>query len=925
MTLAAGARLGSYEIVTPLGVGGMGEVYRAKDTKLGRDVAIKILPASFTSDPERVARFRREAQVLASLNHAHIAQIHGLEEAGGTPFLVLELVDGESLDKRIARGRIPVEEALGITRQVAEALETAHEKGIVHRDLKPANIALTQEGQVKVLDFGLAKAVETTSGSSDLLSSPTITSPVMMTGVGVILGTAAYMAPEQAKGRLADKRSDLWALGCVLYELLTGTRAFGGDDVSDTLANVLKSEPNWNALRADVGERVRTLLRRCLDKDRNRRVADASVVRFVLTEQEPPASAIANSDSRTVWWKRLAVPAALVLIAAGVVAGVIVNSKRSPELPVARFRIDLPDGQQFAARTSVMAVSPDGQQIAYAAVSSASPFAPRQIAQLYLRPLAEADAHPIPGTSLDVMSPFFSPDGQEIGFYSFQDSTLKAVPLSGGTPRTICKADPPYGVTWDGKWIVFADQGLKGILRVSQEGGEAQVLVPVGPGEVFGGPQMLDDGRTILYTVASKQLGLDDRWKQGEVVMQTVGSTERNVVLRGGSEARFLSTGHLVYETGGTLMARLLDRTRHPRGGPVPLIEGVRRFRVQVGAPAASYGVSANGSLVYIPAATEDSEYPPRSLSLLTRDGKLEQLPLPAKPYKHPRISPDGTKLAVETEDAKEAIIWTYDLKQGGQAQRLTFGGRNRYPIWTPDGRRITFQSDRDGEYSMYVQPADGTGTAEQLAKPVPGGRYFPEAWSPDRSTLIFVEIPPYDARISALSTDKSPTRRPLGQDLPGRHVSFSPDGKWLAYSSPEIGSRLEVFVQPFPATGEKHQISTEGGTTPVWGRDQRRLYYWASSTRQFVEVDVSTGSTFTVGTRVALPVSGVFFDSGLWPQANYDVMPDGRFIVVTAADREPQGPKVTEVGQTSRGAGRQAINVVLNWIEELKQRVPTR
>jgi serine/threonine-protein kinase len=912
MPLTAGARLGPYEIVSPLGVGGMGEVYRARDTKLGRDVAVKILPASFTNDPERVARFRREAQVLASLNHPHIAQIYGLEEAGGSQFLVLELVDGEGLDKRIARGPIPVDDAFGIAGQIAEALEVAHEKGIIHRDLKPANIALTTEGQVKVLDFGLAKAVESVGGSSDLMNSPTMTSPAMMTGVGMILGTAAYMAPEQAKGRAADKRSDIWSLGCVLYEIFTGTRAFDGDDIADTLANVLKSEPDWNALPGGLGERIRVLLRRCLDKDRNRRVSDASVVRFVVTEREPLGSAAATSS--VSMRRHLVSIAAAVLIAAVGSGWFFATITRSPELPVMRFHIPLPVGQQFAGRSDVVAVSPDGLRIAYAAGNGAALDAPRQVAQLYLRSLAEADAHPIPGTSLDVMSPFFSPDGQWIGFYSFQDSTLKKVALSGGTPVTICRADPPYGVTWDHDWIVFADQGTKGILRVSSNGGEPQVLVPVGAGEVFGGPQMLDDGRTILFTVASGQRGAN-RWDQGQIVIQTVGSAQRNVVLRGGSQGRYVPTGHLLYMTGDTLMAVPLDRARHVRGGPVPIVEGVRRFRVLIGSPAASFAIATNGSLVYIAAAADDVTYQPRLLALATRDGKLQRLSLPPQPYHHPRVSSDGSTLAVETEDEKDSTIWIYDLKGGGSARRLTFGGQNRYPVWTPDHRRVTFQSDRDGDFGIFWQLADGTAPAERLAKPDSGVRYLPETWSPDGKTLVFAEFPPADSRLAALSTDHTPPRKLLGQDLPAQHSAFSPDGKWLAYVSSEIGNRREVFVQSFPPTGAKYQISTEGGTTPMWAPDHKQLYYWANLTRQFVAVEVRTEPTFTVGAKVALPISAAFQPS-LFGEANYDVMPDGRFIVVTPTDDATRG---------SNRPGPQAIDVVLNWLEELKQRVPTR
>ncbi|HEX4567536.1 MAG TPA: protein kinase, partial [Vicinamibacterales bacterium] len=477
MALAPGTRVGSYEVIARIGAGGMGEVYRARDAKLNRDVALKILPDAFMLDGDRIARFRREAQVLASLSHANIAAIYGFEDSGSTHALVLELVDGPTLADRIAEGPVPVDEALPIAEQIAEALEAAHEQGIIHRDLKPANIKLRGDGTVKVLDFGLAKALEPASAINPALTaSPTITSPAMMTGVGMLLGTAAYMSPEQAKGRPADKRSDVWAFGCVLYEMLTGKRAFAGDDVVDIFAAVLRTDPDWNAIPVGVGERTRALLRRCLERDRNRRVSDASVVRFVLAEPEPSAPAAATSPPPTPWWRRLVSMAALLVIAGGVIGTVFLSIKRSPELPVTRFRITLPDGQQFAVRSVVVAVSPDGRRIAYAGRNGAASLEPRQVAQLYLRSLADADAHPIPGTNLDVMSPFFSPDGQWIGFYSFQDSTFKKVAVGGGAPVTICHADAPFGVTWDGEWIVFADQGAKGILRVSQDGCEPHVL-----------------------------------------------------------------------------------------------------------------------------------------------------------------------------------------------------------------------------------------------------------------------------------------------------------------------------------------------------------------------------------------------------------------------------------------------------------------
>ena len=917
MALSAGNRLGPYEILSLVGSGGMGEVYRARDTKLGREVALKILPDTFTHDPERLARFRREAQVLAALNHPRIGAIYGLDEANGTQFLVLELVDGESLDKRMARGAIPVDEALTIANEIAEALEAAHEKGIIHRDLKPANVALTSDGNVKVLDFGLAKATETNSGSIGLANSPTLTSPAMMTGVGVILGTAAYMSPEQAKGRAADKRSDMWAFGCVLYEMLTGKRAFGSDDVTDTLANVLKVEPEWNALPANVPAHIRLVLRRCLEKDRNKRVSDAGIVRFLITETVALPGGVPVAGIPGAGWKRV-VPAAVTAIVTAAVATLLAwNVWRAPAPPVVRFPIVLPHAQEFAGRSQVVAVSPDGMRVAYAVGSAESSDEPRQPTQLYLRSLAESDAHPIAGSNLDVMSPLFSPDGQWIAFYSFQDSTLKKIALSGGTAVTICKADPPYGVTWDGEWIVFADQGAKGILRVSPNGGEPEVLVPVKPGEVFAAPQMLNNGRTILFTVASPRAGAD-RWDRAQIVLQGVGSTERRVILSGGSEGHYAPSGHLVYMVGTRLFAVPVDRrTLEVRGGPVSILEGVRRFRQNIGSPAASFAFSPTGSLVYI----SGSSLPPteRTLALATPDGKMKPLGLPPQPYSFPRVSPDGSQLAVQTEDGKDSIIRIFDLKRGGPARRLTFGGRSTNPLWTRDGRRITFQSDRDGDHGIFWQLADGTRPAERLWKSEPlVAQDLPEAWSPDGGTLLFAELPPFDTRLFTLSID-SHTRKPFLPDLPARQSAFSADGRWLVYTSNEIGNRNEVFVQPFPPTGAKYQISTEGGLTPLWSPNGAQLYYWANVSQRFVAVSVRTQPTFSIDNKASLPLNGVFV-TGVVAERNYDITPDGnQFVVVTWADSASR-----DSGDPARWSSQQ-VDVVLNWFEELKARVPAK
>ena len=905
MALAAGARLGSYEIISALGSGGMGEVYRARDTKLNRDVAIKVLPEAFTADPDRLARFKREAQVLAALNHPHIAAIYGLNEAGRHQFLVLELVDGASLADRVAIGPLPVEEALPIARQIAEALEAAHEKGIVHRDLKPANVALTHDGSVKVLDFGLAKAIEPEAVSGAPVDSPTITSPAMLTGIGLILGTAAYMSPEQAKGRPADKRSDIWAFGCVLYEMLSGRRAFGGDDVWETLANVLKTEPAWTAIPGTVPAHIRLLVQRCLEKDRARRLSGAGIARFLIDEGGTLAargSAPGPAARRGLWTR--AVPFAIGAVAAVIAtAAVTWMLLRPAPAAVVRFPIVLPDGQQFAARSQLVAVSADGSRVVYAATGG----------QLYLRVLAEKAAHAIEGTALDVMSPVFSPDGQWLAFYSFQDSTLKKIPITGGVPVTLCRADPPFGVTWDGEWIVFADQGNKGILRVSQNGGEPEVLSAVKPGEVLAAPQMLDGGRTILFSAAPIQEA--DRWDRAQIVAQTIGSTERRV-LWSGSEGRVLPSGHLVYMVGTTLLAMPIDRrTLRSRGTAVPMIEGIRRFSPNFGSPAASFTFSPGGLLLYISSTAAGAAQ--RTISLMTLDGTVRPLNIPPQPYFYPRLSPtDGNRLTFETDGPNETIVWVYDVNQTRPPRRLTIGGRNAFPIWTPDGRRVTFQSDRDGRREIFWQLADGSRPAERLWKTnEPTVQPLPEAWSPDGKTLLFTAvIPPLDSRIMAFSIDGRQPQPALSPDLPARQSSLSRDGKWIAYSSSEIGNRGEIFVQPYPPTGAKYQISTEGGRTPLWAPNGQRLYYWANLKQQFVAVEIQTQPTFTIGNRTVVPIEG-FYSPGYLGERNYDVSPDGKqFVVITLPEtrsREGTRPPATQ------------IEGVLNWFEELKARVP--
>jgi serine/threonine-protein kinase len=911
MPLAVGSRLGPYDNLAPLGAGGMGEVYRAKDTKLGRDVALKILPASFTNDLERVARFRREAQVLASLNHPHIGQIYGLEEANGTQVLVLELVDGESLDKRIAHGPIPVDEALDIAKQIAEALEAAHEKGIIHRDLKPANIALTKDGTVKVLDFGLAKAAESTSGSVDAMNSPTITSPAMMTGVGVILGTAAYMSPEQAKGRPADKRSDVWAFGCVLYEMLSEKRAFAGEDVSDTLAAVLRGDPDWTALPATTPAPIRRLLRRCLEKDRKKRLADAADAGLEINEAltgtldtvTPSASTVVMAQPR---WRR-AMPIAVGVLLAGAVIGAAMWSVRppTPSPPIiTRFAITLPAGQQLTidGRDHIVAISPDGTQMVYVANE-----------RLYLRSSADLEARPIAASDLSgalPADPIFSPDGRSIAFWAARDRTLRRVAVSGGAVTTICPIAAPLGMSWGANGILFSQYG-EGIMRVSPNGGKPELLVSTKDNELTSGPQMLPGSQALLYTLADGTTGLA-AWDKAHVIVQLLKSGERKIVVDGGSGARYIPTGHLVYAVGGTLFAVPFDVKRlEVTGGPVPVVEGVRREPVT---GTAQFSFADAGSLLYLPGPVSTSA-DQRDLALLDRKGGTERLKIAPGSYEHPRISPDGSWLAFDTDDGKEASVWIYELSGASSARRLTFGGNNRFPIWAADGQWVAFQSDREGDLGIFWQRADGSGTAQRLTKAEQGTSHVPESWWPKGDRFSYSVVRGAGASLWIFSVqDKKAEPFDDARSANLLDSVFSPDGQWVAYTVRGADAGVAaVYVQPFPATGALYQISkNERGHHPLWSPDGKALFYFPGADR-LVAVTVIARPNFTFGNPTPVPGG---FPANATPRSprNHDITPDGRFItVVDSGQNESSVPAA------------QQIQVVEHWFEELKARVPTK
>jgi len=921
MSLVVGSRLGAYELIAAIGAGGMGEVYRARDTTLNRDVALKVLPEAFAVDADRLARFKREAQVLASLNHPHIAHIYGLEgQDGRSAFIVMELVEGEDLARHIARGPIPFDDALPIARQIAEALEAAHEQGIVHRDLKPANIKLRPDGMVKVLDFGLAKAFDLSSGSHSgersATLSPTITTPAM-TQMGMILGTAAYMSPEQAKGRPADKRSDVWSFGCVLYEMLTGTRPFEGEDVSDTLAAVLRGEPDWSALPSQTPVPVRALIQRCLVKDPRLRVSDLSVARFVLADPSSLATPVAASPTGgtpPIQGRRrdsIVRGAAAVVVTAAVVGGAAWKLRPIPTPPaVVRFPVTLPAGELFGnTARHFVAISPDGTHVVYAANN-----------RLYLRSMSEFDAHAISGTDGSMIvpvDPVFSPDGQAIAF--FADGALKRVPLTGGAVTTICSEDSaPFGVMWDTSGVVFA-ASARGIFRCPSNGGTSEQLVTVKDGEQAQSPQLLSDGSVALFAV-SKIADGTTRWDKAEIVIQTLKSGARKTIIRGGSDPRYLPTGHLLYAIGGVVYGVPFDLTRQEvTGNAVPVIEGVRRPNGG-NSGAAHFATSRTGTLVYAPGPLGTATAA-ASLAIADRAGVVTRLSLAPGPYVHVRASREGGRLAVGSDDGKEAIVWIYELSGTSAMRRLTIAGHNRFPIWSPDAQRVAFQSDRDGDVAIFSQRADGTGPVERLTKPAQGELHIPESWSPDGKYLSFAVVKG-GFSLWMLSVDDK-IAKPFGGVQSTEQIGsvFSPDGRWIAYTSSPAGGGAAspnrgIFIQPFPATGSVYQAPRQRlDFQPVWApKGSELIYVPSAASLQITSVTVTTQPAVAFGTPVNLPARVTANRLSGEPRA-YDVLADGRFVGLVSGS-EPQATDNVAASQ---------LRVIVNWFEELKQRVPVK
>ena len=899
MALQPGTRLGPYEVTAQIGVGGMGEVYRATDTKLKREVAVKVLPAALAADPERLARFQREAEVLASLNHPNIAAIYGLEEADKTKALVMELVEGPTLADRIAQGAIPIDEALPIAKQIAEALEAAHEQGIIHRDLKPANVKVRPDGTVKVLDFGLAKALEPAGTSPGLSQSPTITSPAM-TQQGVILGTAAYMSPEQARGKTVDKRADVWAFGCVLFEMLTGRRAFAGAEVSDVLASVLAREPDWTLLPPGLSSVLSTFIKRCLDKNAKQRVPDIAAMRLALegafeTAVSPTVESAVVVEP-AVW--RRALPVAVALVVGGLAMWAVMRPAPQPPAPVERFVATTPATAPFApSLRQSLAISPDGTRIVYRASTDGTN-------HLYVRPVGQLEGYRLFSTPANVSTPAISPDGAWVLFRTAQDNTWRKVSILGGPPLTLFPTPAgtnTRGASWGpDETIIFAHIGTGLFRGPTGGGGEPTVLTTPDAerGETsHSWPEVLPGGEAVLFTI-DRGPGVEGK----ELAVLDLATMEQKVLLPGGSHAQYAATGHLVYGAEGTLRAVPFDLARlEVTGDPVPLLEGV----MTASNGLVQFSLSANGSLLY--AAGDSQGAVSRSLVWVDRQGQEEAIPAPARTYAYLRLSPDGTKVALDIRD-QENDIWVWDLTRT-TLTRLTFdSGLDRTPVWTPDGQRIAFSSQRDGAADLFWQAADGTGTVERLSESSTNFQY-PTSFSPDGTRLVFADTP-RDIAVLALADERQTTSL-LQTTFSERNGELSPDGRWLAYQSDESGQQ-EIYVRPFPDidTG-RWQVSTGGGSRPLWARSGEELFYLAPD-GAVMRVAVKGAATFRADTPTRLfqgpyfaPATGRIFRT-------YDVSPDAqRFLMI----KEGGGAEDTSAAPS--------LIVVQNWTEELKRLVP--
>ena len=895
-----GRQLGSYQVICLLGVGGMGEVYQALDTKLRRDVAIKVLPSAFVHDPERLARFQREARMLAALNHPHIATIHGLEQSDGIDYFVMELVPGDTLADRIKReGAVPVDEALGMATQVAEALEAAHEKGIIHRDLKPANVKVTRDGKVKVLDFGLAKAFTDDATEADPANSPTISRAE--TKPGAILGTPAYMSPEQARGMTVDKRTDIWAIGCVLYEMLTGVHPFPGADVTEILAAVVKSEPDWSRLPEDTPSAIRVLLRRCLQKDRSLRLRDAGDMRLEIQEALAAPNDVVATQTVSVSRNKLPwVVAAGFAVATLALGALFWRTSHPVELkPLMRLDVDLgvESSSEVPVRGADVILSPDGTRLVY-----------ESNGKLYIRKVDQLVGAELAGTE-GAYAPFFSPDGQWIAFFEINENKLKKISVDGGAPAVLCDAPYGFGGSWGEDGNIIASISNPGALsRVPLNGDAPTPVMGLIPGEATERwPQILPGGKAVLFTSYKSLVGADET----SIEVISLNDRHRKTVQRGGTFGRYVATsnrgGHLVYMKSGTLFAVAFDLDAlEVRGAPIPVVDQIA-YNAANG--SAQLEISQTGILMYRMrgAATRGQ------VTVQWLDSAGDTQPLLAKPgdYRFPHLSPDGQRLALEMAVGPDQDVWSYEWQRSTMT-RLTFdvGGGTLNPVWSTDGHYVVSQGKQGG---IFWTRSDGGGKPQPLTQSKT--LQLPFSFTRDGKRLSYME--PTEGLKSALWTvpiESDGTGLRAGQPelflktaFDNRQPMFSPDGHWMAYASDESGN-LQVYVRAFPDTGSQWQISNGGGQFPVWSRNGRELFFRSPDNRIMVASYMVKGGSMTA------EKPRVWSQKRMAPgfSTSFDIAPDGKRIAMLMQVETPEMERA-----------RSHVIFLENFFDELKRKVP--
>jgi len=912
MPLSSGTKIGIYEVNSLLGVGGMGEVYRSRDSKLSRQVALKVLPAGVAADPERLARFRREATLLAALNHPNIAAIYGFEDSGATHALVMELVEGPTLADRVKSGPIPIAEALPIAKQICEALEYAHERGIVHRDLKPANVKVTPEETVKVLDFGLAKALENEPAAADIGSSPTMTR--MATQAGIIIGTAAYMSPEQARGKSADRRADIWAFGCVLYEMLTGKMPFSGETVSDTLAAVIKDLPDWSLLPANTPGRLRVLVQRCLQKDPRQRLQAIGDARISIDEvlggapePSPVSASLAAPQPAAPAWQRFLPWSIAAALAAALLVAVLnlrPSTNSSTQKPI-ELTLAIPTDQKLAlVNGPSFVISADGLRIAYVANQLGV-----DTGQLYIRELDHSSPVALEGAAL-AAAPFFSPDGQWIGF--FGEGKLQKVSVHGGAPIELATAPGARGATWnrDGT-IVFTTSFTSPLFRIPASGGAPQQVTHLDAARLettHRWPQFLPGGTSFLFTASSN----NNFFGQASVQAADLATGQAKVLVENASFGRYLPGGYLAYFSQGTCFVAPFDPKALKLTGPaIPVLQSLDS---DISNGGVQFAIAENGTAIYTSGSANKEKL---NVMLLDRQGNGTVLVKGSPDSTSPRVSPDGKKVAFERAVGG---IWVYDMVRGTTTPITLKTGSANFPIWSPDGQYLTY-SYSGGAHTgvgetIYRVRADGSGGEEQLTPNDPLSSY-PASWSPDGKTLAFDRTSQkgggccdmWTLRLGDNGHPEAPQRfrddtRVTAVTLPD--PQFSPDGRWLAYSSADSGAS-QIYVVPYPGPGGKWQISTDGGAEPRWSKNGHELFFIHSTSVFAVSYSVEKNS-FQAG------IPNVLFDSKIEmraPYTSFDVTPDGQHFIAF----QFEGGKLST---------RPDPTVVLNWLTIVRRQLAT-